>query len=784
MDMVEREQEAARLVGRLSLEEKVALLSGKDFWTTKSFEGIPSITMTDGPHGVRKTKPGSAIDGYPATCFPTASALAATWNPELLHAVGEAIGIEAQSMDVQVVLGPGINMKRSPLAGRNFEYFSEDPYLTAQMAIAHINGLQSQGVGASLKHFAANNQEYERMVNSSDIDERTLHEIYLRAFELTVKQTQPWSLMASYNLINGTRATESTWLLQDILRDTWGHTGIVVSDWMAAAIGRPAAVRAGTHLEMPGGSLETTKDILAAIKDGSLKESVVTQRAIELTANILKVARSKREGVTYDTTTHHALARKVAGEAIVLLKNDRHLLPLIPGKQRSIALVGLFAKEPRFQGGGSSQITPTHLDTLYDELVKIYGDEAIHYSPGYRADGTVTDHLLQQAQEVARGAEVTIIVTGLPTEWEFEGVDRPTLNLPDDIEHLIHEVAGVASQTVLSITNGAAIAMPWLERVHAVLEGWLTGQAGAGAMADIISGAITPSGRLSETFPQRIQDTPPYPDFPNKTGHARYSEGIFVGYRWYDTREIEPLFPFGYGLSYTTFEYGQLKLDHSSMYDDESVELSITVKNTGKYTAKEVVQLYLSHHDESEVHPIRELKKFCKVELGPGERKTVRFSLSGDDLSFYSEVRHAWHLQPGLYTVSIGRSSRDIVDARVLTVVAREPEGSHITHDSLLKDLAQHPRGRRIYELLSAQMAKAMGPPEHGKQRPDYETLLALVGDLPIARLPAISSGLITRDFVDAVVTYCTHERGFHPIESFGFYKEVAALIFRALRRR
>lgn len=776
-------EEAAQLIADLTIEQKVALLSGKDFWTTKAIGDIPSITMTDGPHGVRLSQTG--LEGEPATCFPTASALAATWNPELAHKVGEAIGVEAQSLNVQVVLGPGVNMKRSPLGGRNFEYLSEDPYLTAQMAIAYIKGMQSQGVGTSLKHFAANNQEYERMRSSSDVDERTLHEIYLRAFELTVKEAQPWSLMASYNLINGTRATESTWLLQDLLRDQWGHEGIVVSDWMAAAIGRPASVKAGTHLEMPGGSPETTKDIMAALEDGSLSVEDIDTRAVQLVANIIKVARLARSDVAYDSNEHHALAKTVAAEAITLLKNEHVVLPVEPGTVKNIAVVGYFAKHPRFQGGGSSQITPTKIDTLLASLQELYGpDVRIDYAEGFRANGTTSTQLLDEAVKVAKAADVTIITAGLPAEWEFEGVDRPTIGLPYGINTVIETVAASADKTIVTLTNGSAVALPWLDKVSAVVEGWLTGQAGASAMADVIAGIVNPSGRLSETFPLRIEDTPPYPDFPNKTGHARYSEGIFIGYRWYTTRAISPQFAFGYGLTYTTFEYSNMKVSHETPFDDEVVTVRCTVTNTGKRSGNEVVQLYIANHDQAEAHPARELKKFVKIALDPGESREVVFELAAQDLVFYSLAHHAWKTAAGSYGIIIARSAQDTDLEATITVKARHPEVVAITHQSLLKELAAHPRGHKIYELMASQMARAVGGDDAKKYTENTDMLLTLVGDLPIGRLPAISGGLMSRSFIDGIVIYCRHDTGFHPLESFAYYKEVAALVIRAVTQR
>ena len=773
--------EAVKLVGRLTLEEKASLLSGRDIWTTRSFPGIPSIMMTDGPHGVRKAG-GTSFLGVPATCFPTASALASTWNPDLLYKVGEAIGVEAQSEDVQVVLGPGVNMKRSPLGGRNFEYFSEDPILAARMAIAHVNGVQSQGVGTSLKHFAANNQEYERMQNSSDVDERTLHEIYLRAFELTVKEAQPWSLMASYNLINGVPATESKWLLQDLLRDTWGHQGIVVSDWAAVAAGRVKGLVAGTHLEMPGGEPTNTDLIIQAVKNGEIHEKLVTERSEQLVANILKVARSKRDDVRYVVEEHHKLAREVAGEAIVLLKNDSNVLPLY---HKSVAVIGLFAKKPRFQGGGSSQITPTEVDNLYDELGKIYGSTVkLSYAAGYRENGTTTTKMIEEALEVSKASDVVVLAVGLPAAYETEGVDRPTLDLPEGHTRLIEALTKANKHVVVVLTNGSAVSMPWLSNVEAVVEGWLSGQAGAGAMADILTGRVNPSGRLSESFPTRIEDTPAYPDFPNRSGHARYGEGIFIGYRWYDTRQIQPLFEFGYGLSYSQFTYSAGKISQSTLYDDDKLTVSVRVRNTSEVTGKEVVQLYISIKDEQEAHPLRELKQFNKVELAPGEEKTVSFEINANDLAYYSEIRHDWFVVPGSVTVSVGSSSRQIHFSRDINVLARTPEKVILKPSSPLKDFARHPRGKHIMNILGPAMAKAMaGDAIKGKSKEEAEKLvISLMGDLPLDRLPASSGGLVGRKFVDSIMTYCRHEGGLHPLESAPFYKELVSLGFKAIK--
>jgi beta-glucosidase len=774
-------QHVQQIVSQLTLEEKASLLSGRDTWSTREIRDlVPSIFMTDGPHGLRKSVEG--FSGMPATCFPTASALASTWNTDLLYQVGEAIGAEAQAANVQVVLGPGVNMKRSPLGGRNFEYFSEDPVLSGEMAVAHIGGMKAQGVGASLKHYAANNQEYERFSNDSIVDERPLHEVYLRAFETTVRRAQPWSLMASYNLVNGEHASTNRYLLQTMLRDTWKHEGIVVSDWGAAAVDRVKGVEAGLHLEMPGGSDENTAAVIEAVNHGILSHKTLDTRVGQLVENILKVHNTKRENSSFSKEEHHQLAYQAASEAIVLLKNDNHTLP-IADKYKKIALVGSFAREPRFQGGGSSQITPTKVDTLQDKLTAALSKTAkLDYVDGYRLrDGVATLALLKEAREAAEEADIVIVSVGLPASFEFEGYDRPQLGLPEGHNTLVEELVKVNKNVVVVLTNGSAVSMPWAGKVSAIIEGWLTGQAGAGAMADVLVGAINPSGKLSETFPKRIEDTSSFLDFPNKTGRSHYSEGIFIGYRWHDKRDIAPLFPFGYGLSYTSFRYSNLKISKTTLYDDESVIVTARVKNIGRVSGKEVAQMYISIHDDSEVHPVHELKKFTKVDLQPGEEQEVSWMLTPEDLSYYSEIEHRWRVAIGEITVAVGRSSRDLPLEESIEIQEREPRPIVITEHSMLKEFATHPRGRKFYDLIALQLGKQFAG-TGDKQMTNLMT--QLIGDMPIERLPGLSGGLMTHDFVDAVVAYCRHEDGIHPVESLGYYKELAKLGIRALGQK
>ena len=553
---------AGSLVAKMSLEEKALFLSGDGWWKTHALERleIPSITMTDGPHGLRKVEGGGLSTSVPATCFPTASALASSWDTELVQRVGVALALESQASDVQILLGPGVNMKRSPLGGRNFEYFSEDPLLAGKMAAAYIRGVQSQGVGTSLKHYAANNQEFERMAASSNLDERTLHEVYLPAFEIAIKEAHPWSVMAAYNPVNGVPATENGLLLREILRTRWGFDGFVVSDW-GAVDDRVKGVTAGLNLEMPGSGDYNRNKIIEAVRKGNLASAVLDGIVEELLAVILEARDRHQPGIVFDVSEHDALARRAAGESLVLLKNAEDLLPIDFAKTRTIALIGAFAKLPRYQGAGSSQVNPTRVSTAYDEFVKV-ADQGVKilYAAGYTDDGATTDDLVARAVEQAKEAQVAILFAGLPDSFESEGFDRSSLDLPAGHNQLIDAVSSVQPNVIVVLMNGAAITMPWVDKVKAIVEAWLGGQAGGGAIADALTGKINPSGKLSETFPARLEDTPAFPDFPGLTKAANYGEGIFIGYRYYDTRKIDPLFPFGFGLSYTTFSYSDLRV--------------------------------------------------------------------------------------------------------------------------------------------------------------------------------------------------------------------------------
>lgn len=652
------------LITKMTLEEKAALCSGQDFWHTKGIErlGIPSIMVTDGPHGLRKVVGDSEqIDlqsSRPATCFPTASALAATWNRALITRVGAALAEECRAEKVGVILGPGANIKRSPLCGRNFEYFSEDPYLSGEMAKSHINGVQSLGIGTSLKHFAANNQEYRRMTIDSVVDERALREIYLAGFEIAVREAQPWTVMGAYNRLNGTYCCEHPDLLGTILKEEWGHLGLVVTDW--GAMNEPVdALIAGLELEMPGSTNGNQHRIVTAVQDGRLDKAVLDQAVERILKIVFRAHETLREEFSFDPEAHHALARQVAGEGAVLLKNEGSLLPLDPTLK--IALLGAFAKTPRYQGAGSSLVNPSRMDTLYGEMITIAGDARITYAPGYYLKGDQPDDLLiQQAVEIASQADIVVINAGLPESFEIEGIDRQHMKLPRSHNRLIEAISACHDKVVIVLSNGSPVEMPWVGQVQAVLEGYLGGQAGAGAIADLLYGIVNPSGKLAETFPLRLEDTPSAPYFPGGPVTVEYRESLFVGYRFYNTVDKEVLYPFGHGLSYTTFAYQDITLSQSHITDQETITVRFRVKNTGAVEGQEIVQLYIRPRESKVFRPRQELKGFDKITLLPGEEKQIEIMLDRRAFAFYNTAIRDWHVESGSYQIQVGASSRDI----------------------------------------------------------------------------------------------------------------------------
>ena len=648
----------------MSLAEKCYLLSGKDFWQTRSVThaGIPSVTLSDGPHGVRKQEGASDQLGLnkslPATCYPTAATIANSWDLALGEQIGACLGTEAASQDVCVLLGPGLNIKRSPLCGRNFEYFSEDPYLAGKMAASYIRGIQSKGVGACPKHFAANSQELRRMASDSIMDERTLREIYLTGFEIAVTEAKPKSIMSSYNRINGTYANENGHLLQEILRDSWGFDGFVVSDW-GASNDHTAGVAAGSHLEMPTTGGDSDEELIQSVKSGKISEQLVNQRVEELLTAILPLRHSvnKTKGTPFDKKSHHQMARKAAEQSIVLLKNEHGILPL--KKSARVALIGDFAKTPRYQGAGSSVVNPTKLDSTLD-IFENYPLELAGFAAGYPRTGKADAALEQEALELAKRADVILFYIGLDEISESEGLDRAHMKLPDSQLQLMDKLAKTNPHIIAVLSAGSAIEMPWLNQCEAVIHGYLSGQAGASAMLNAITGKINPSGKLSETYPLQYEDIPSAPYFPAKERNAEYREGLYVGYRYFETVKKPVLFPFGYGLSYTTFAYSNLKAD-----DKKAV---FTIENTGTRDGAEVAQLYVCAKNGTVYRPAKELKGFTKVFLKAGESKEVTIPLDDKAFRYFNEKTNRFEIDGGTYEICIGASCADIRLSQAVTV--------------------------------------------------------------------------------------------------------------------
>lgn len=724
--------QARDLARQMTLEEKAALTVGRDFWTTQPVErlGIPSIWLADGPTGVRKSPSPEAPgigDSLPATCFPTASALASSWDVDLAREVGAAIGIEAQVQGVQIVLGPGVNLKRSPLAGRNFEYMSEDPVLSGEMAAAFIEGVQVQGVGTSLKHFAANEQETGRMYVDSIVDERTLREVYLRAFEIAVRKARPWTLMCAYSRLNGEFCAEHRSLLTSILRDDWGHEGFVMSDWMAVN-DRPAGIEAGLDLQMPGGP--SVPSVITAVREGDLAEARLDAAVEHLLGIVLLAEASIQPVAVLDKASHHRLARRAAADGIVLLRNEARLLPLDFDGIDSVAVIGRFAREPRYQGVGSSEVVPTWVDTLFDQLEEIVPSSALTYAQGYGPEGAEDSALLAEARDAASAAGVAIVMVGLPASMETEGRDRTHIDLPKSHDDLVRAVLEVQSSTIVVLVNGSAVAPPWLHDAPAVVEAWLGGQAAGGAIVDVLTGAVNPSGKLSETFPVRLEDTPAYLSFPtNGDGTARFTEGVFTGHRWYDARKIAPLFPFGHGLAYTTFAYDGLTVDTAGLADDGAVEITVMVENTGDRFGKEVVQVYVGECSPRVPRPRRELKAFAKVALEPGEDKTLQFSLGWRDFAFYDVVAGAWVMDSGEYEIAIGSSSADIRLAARVTLESGHQAPVVIDRDIPFSKALQHPVTQGLLQPVLDGMAQRFGGGEAS------EMMMMFLADTPLRKL-------------------------------------------------
>ncbi|MEG0308001.1 MAG: glycoside hydrolase family 3 C-terminal domain-containing protein [Clostridium sp.] len=698
------------LIKEMTIEEKASLCSGLNFWNTKSVErlNIPSIMMTDGPHGLRKQAAASdhlgLNESVKATCFPTASALACSWNRDLVKDLGVALGEECQAEDVSIILGPGVNIKRSPLCGRNFEYYSEDPYLSSQLAKNQIQGTQSQGVGTSIKHFAANNQEHRRMTIDTIIDERALREIYLASFETAIREAKPWTVMCSYNKLDGEFCSENYRLLTEILRNQWGYEGFVVSDW-GAVNDRDKALYAGLELQMPADGGVGDAIIVEAIKKGTLSETVLDTAVERLLNIIFKAVENKKEKATFSKEDHHELARNIARECVVLLKNEEKILPL--KKNEKIAVIGDLAKKVRYQGGGSSHINPTMIDNLYEEIVNLVGEDKVTYSRGYdlSTDG-INEELVNEAKKLASEAEKVVLFIGLPERYESEGFDRKHLRMPKNQEAIVGQLQSVNKNIIVVLSNGSPIEMPFINNIKGIVEGYLTGQGGGKAVADVLYGEVNPSGKLAETFPLKLSHNPSYLNFPGEVEKVEYKEGVFVGYRYYDTKEMEVLFPFGYGLSYTNFEYSDLKVSNREINDTEKITVTVNVKNIGDIYGKEIVQLYVRDVDSNVSRPSKELKGFEKVSLNPGEEKEVSFELDKRSFAYYNIDIKDWHVETGEFEILVGKSSRDIILKEVITVNSTLEVKKMVTKNTAIGDVASHPIVKQIIGAMMEQFSQ------------------------------------------------------------------------------
>lgn len=653
------------LISQMTLKEKASLCSGKDFWHLKSIErlGLPEIMVCDGPHGLRKqnaeNKKVGIGNSYPATCFPTAVTTACSWDRDLIYKMGQALAEECLQHGVSVLLGPGVNMKRSPLCGRNFEYFSEDPELAGEMGAAFIAGVQSKGIGTSLKHFAGNSQEMKRMTSNSIIDERALREIYLRAFEKAVKKSQPWTVMNAYNLLNGTYCSENDWLQNKVLRDEWGFKGAVVSDW-GAVNDRVAGLNAGNDLEMPSSGGVNDAKIVEAVKCGVIDETTLDERVDKLIDIILKGAANKKPGYKFDVKAHNLLSRQIAEQSMVLLKNDGNILPLKRVEGEYVAVIGAFADNPRYQGAGSSIINPTMIDS---------GRRAFNNSPinvkfadGYDRSGKRKneDAYITEACNLAKNASKAVVFIGLTDDYESEGFDRSTMKLPDGHNRLVEAVSRVNDNVIVVLEGGSPVEMPWADDVKAILNAYLGGQSVAPAIVDVLTGKANPCGKLAETYPICIKDTPTSFRYPDSKEDVQYRESIFIGYRYYDKVERNVRFPFGFGLSYTSFEYSDIKLKKKNLTKGEGAKVTFTIKNTGDVAGSEIAQVYVAKPESKIFRAPKELKGFVKIHLEPGEEKKVSVELDDRAFAFWNTATEDWCVESGEYKILVGASSRDI----------------------------------------------------------------------------------------------------------------------------
>ena len=747
------------LISQMTLKEKAGLCSGADFWHTKAVEriGIPSVAVSDGPHGLRKQDDEAdhlgLNESIKAVCFPAGCALASSFDRKLAGKMGETIGQECQAEDISTILGPAVNIKRSPLCGRNFEYYSEDPYAASEMSSAFIRGVQSKNVGTSVKHFLANNQEKRRMTNSSDVDERTLREIYMVPFEGAVKNGKPWTVMNSYNRINGTFVGESKEYLTDLLREEWGFDGYVVSDW-GAVNDRVEALKAGMDLEMPSSNGVNDALIVKAVQEGALEEAVVDEACERILNIVFRYMENQDENAVFDREKDHETAALVEEECIVLLKNEygengKSILPL--EKEQKIAFIGKYAEAPRYQGGGSSHINSWKVESA---LEAVKGLAEVTYAKGFDdAEDKADEALEAEAVKAAKEADVAVVFAGLPDSFESEGYDRKHLNLPDCQNRLIEKICGVQKNVVVVLHNGSPVVMPWKGRVSAILEAYLGGQAVGKAEVKILFGEVNPSGRLSETFPNRLEDTPCYLTYGKGKDHAEYREGVFVGYRYYTTRGMEVQYPFGYGLSYTTFGYSNMTTDKTELTDAETLSVSVDVKNTGDCPGKEVVQLYVAPVNSEVPRPARELKGFEKVSLEPGEKKTVDFTMDDRSFAIWNADLHCWDVPDGTYMIQICRNAQEVILEKEVQVKNTKRPRQKYTANTCMGELMSDPKAQQILGQMMAgdEQAKEMADSAVGDVI-NQEMLAAMMQDMPLRQLVSFVPGM-TWDSVNGLLS-------------------------------
>ena len=743
------------IVSQMTLEEKCSLLSGLDFWHTKQVErlGVKNVMVSDGPHGLRKQNDKAdhlgVNESIKAVCFPTACATAASFDRDMLQQIGENLGDTCQHEQVAVVLGPAVNIKRSPLCGRNFEYFSEDPYLAAELSTRFIQGVQSRNVGVSVKHFAANSQEHRRMSSDSVVDERTLREIYYPAFESAVKKGKAWTVMCSYNKLNGEFASQHKGLLTDLLRGEWGFDGYVVSDWGAVS-DRVKGVEAGLDLEMPSSGGSNDKRVVKAVQEGRLDEKYVDICVERILSVHQRYFENARPDTPWDMEAQHALARQMAAECMVLLKNEENILPL--KEEETVAVIGRFAKKPRFQGGGSSHINCFRTESLMDALE---GKENILFAMGYDiATETPDETLIAEAVETAKKADKAVIVAGLPDSFESEGYDRTHMRMPKCQVELIERVAAANPNTVVVLYNGSPVEMPWIGSVKAVIEGYLGGQAVGGATRMVLWGEVNPCGKLPESFPIQLEDNPSFLSYGGEGNTAVYNEGVFVGYRYYDKKKMQVRFPFGHGLSYTRFAYSNLQVDKASLKDTETLTVSVDVKNVGDRAGKEVVQLYVSDVESEVFRPVRELKGFDKVLLTPGEQKTVTFTLDKRAFAYWCTDIHDWYVESGAFLIQIGASSRDILLETQVQVEGTVEIPRQFTVNSIMMDLQKSEKAMRILLPLLQRKDEAakQDQSEVGNEAISEDMNNAMERYMPLRTMASFSDGAVTYEMMEDIV--------------------------------